>query len=374
MVIGSINVDLVTTVERFARPGETVLGTTFQKHLGGKGANQAAAAARLGARVALVGCVGEDAGGREALQNLERADVDCGRVRVLPGEPTGIAIITVNGLGDNTIVVVPGANGKVAPSQVQALQPELGDFGAVVLQFEIPDVAVSTAVQAVRTSAAGKAATASTRARAMSGPAGAGLTRVSASRSSRPLLVLNPSPFRRSALPPAGVVDLLIVNETEAGEMSGVAVHDLRAAAEAARRLFAWVSDAGRVVITLGTQGALAVEAIGAARGPGAAGKDEGGREAGAPVGEAHLPRPASAIHVPAVKVQAVDATGAGDVFVGAITTELVAGRSLDEAMRLATAASAVCVTRAGAQPSFPTRAEALEMLKRVNPARLLSL
>lgn len=320
MVIGSINTDLVAAVERLPRKGETVAAYGFEQHLGGKGANQAASAALAGARVAMVGCVGDDGFGRQALQGLQQMGVDCRLVRTVPDTPTGTALITVGRRGENTIVFVPGANASVSAADVERVAAEMAAADAVLLQFEVPDEVVQAAAAAVA------------RLRASAGQPG-----------DRPLLVVNPSPFRPSALPPDGSVDVLVVNELEAREMTGVGAEDPEGAAQAARALLRRVRPGGRVVVTLGEQGAVALS--------------DG---ADAP------------LHIPAVPVQAVDTTGAGDTFMGCLLTELCAGRSMADALRFATAAAAVAVTRPGAQTSFPRREEVQAVLSSAPAAQPL--
>ncbi|MFO7311976.1 MAG: ribokinase [Bacillota bacterium] len=303
MVIGSINIDLVAGVDRLPREGETVWALGFEQHLGGKGANQAAVAGLMGAQAVMVGCVGDDVFGPRALQGLQQVGVDCSLVRTVAGTSTGAALITVGRRGENTIVVIPGANGAVTPADVERAAGAMAACDAVMVQFEVPEAVVLAVAQTI-----------------------ARLREAAA----RPLLVLNPSPFRASALPPAGTVDLLIVNELEAEEMTGHKVANPADAAEAARKLLPWLRPGGRVVVTLGEQGAVALS-------------------------DGDMPAP---LYIPARKVQAVDTTGAGDTFAGALVVQLCAGRSMAEALRFATTAAAITVTRPGAQSSFPRREE----------------
>lgn len=378
-VIGSINADLVADVKQLPQRGETIHATGFQQHLGGKGANQAVATAVLGGRVDMVGCVGDDGPGTEALQGLDRVGVNREQVRVVSGVPTGTALITVDEQGNNTIVVVPGANDALKPEDVRALRSRLEQSAAVVLQLESPDEAVLAAAKTV----------AELRAWTDTG---------------QPWLVFNPSPFRTSALPPEGSIDLLLVNELEAESMSGVKVNNPRDAAVAAERLLAQLRTGGCVVVTLGAQGAVALadpagpfarrvdgaadKGVGSAAGAAAAqgtepsiGSDtvavpgngpspgSGGGEAG---GSGAGPS-AAPLFVPALKVDAVDTTGAGDVFTGGLVSQLCAGRSLDYALRFATAAAAITVTRPGAQSSFPRPDEVEQLLAQVEEVQVLA-
>lgn len=327
IVIGSINTDLVACVADLPCRGETVPALDFQEHLGGKGANQAAATALLGAEVTMVGCVGDDAAGVQALERLDRVRVNRSLVRKVPRVPTGTALITVGEQGENTIVVVPGANAELKKSDVEAVAKELACADAVILQLEIPDDVVRATTAALQ------------GIRARQGRP-------------RPWLVFNPSPFRPSALPPCDSVDLLLVNELEAEAMSGVEVSDPKSAARAAGKLLSDLRRGGCVVITLGAQGAVALAEAG-----------------GSFTGKEDL-----LLYAPALKVNAVDSTGAGDVFTGGFVSQVTVGRSLGEALRFATAAAAITVTRAGAQSSFPTKTEVERMVSRVEKPRSFSL
>ncbi|MDI9884667.1 ribokinase [Streptomyces sp. HNM0645] len=290
LVIGSANADLVIGVERRPGPGETVLGSDLAVHPGGKGANQAVAAARMGARTALLARVGDDAYGRLLLDAQRAAGVDTAGVLV-GGAPTGVALITVDPSGDNSIVVSPGANGKLTPGDVRAARGLLRASRVVSAQLEIP---LETVAEAVRSLAPG--------------------TR----------FVLNPSPPR--PLPPEvlAACDPLIVNEHEARVILGdEPVGD--EPADWARILLA--RGPRSVVVTLGARGALVASTQGAAM-------------------------------VPAVKVDAVDTTGAGDAFTAALAWRLGQGDALADAAAYATRVGAAAVTKPGAQGSYPTPEE----------------
>ena len=146
LVLGSLNVDLVTRVGRHPRPGETVAGEGLRRLAGGKGANQAVAAAAAGADVAMAGCIGDDAGGRAYLERLVRRGVDVSAVRVVAGEPTGHALVVVADDGENTIVVVPGANARLDGREVEAVDA-LGEGDVLLVQLEVPVPAVATAAR-----------------------------------------------------------------------------------------------------------------------------------------------------------------------------------------------------------------------------------
>ncbi|MFD9977096.1 ribokinase [Streptomyces sp. NPDC059017] len=290
LVIGSANADLVIGVERRPGPGETVLGSDLAVHPGGKGANQAVAAARMGARTALLARVGDDAYGRLLLDTQRAAGVDTAGVLV-GGAPTGVALITVDPSGDNSIVVSPGANGHLTPGDVRAAGSLLHASRVVSAQLEIP---LETVAEAVRSLLPG--------------------TR----------FVLNPSPPR--PLPPEvlAACDPLIVNEHEAKVILG----DEAVGGEPADWARTLLARGPRsVVVTLGAQGALVAS------------------------------RQATAL-VPAVKVNAVDTTGAGDAFTAVLAWRLGQGDALMEAAAYAARVGAAAVTKAGAQGSYPTPEE----------------
>ncbi|WNV73623.1 ribokinase [Geodermatophilus sp. DSM 44513] len=302
VVVGSVNADLVVTVQRHPAPGETVLGDGGAVLPGGKGANQAVAAARLGARVALVGAVGSDPNAEAALVELRAAGVDLTAVAAVPG-PTGLAVVTVAADGENTIVVVPGANAAVGPDVVARLPP-LGPDTVLVLQGELPRAT---------TEAVARAADA----------AGARVVLNLA-----PAVPLDPDVVR-TAHP-------LVVNEHEAGAalrlLGGEEPppdRDVVALASAlATRLVA--AGARSVVVTVGGAGAV-VHPGGGAPGP---------------------------AHLPAAAAEVVDTTGAGDAFVGATAAQLAAGVDLVAAAGTAVAVGTHAVRRRGAQPSYPTLGE----------------
>ncbi|MBQ1099958.1 ribokinase [Streptomyces sp. b94] len=291
LVVGSANADLVIGVERRPGAGETVLGTDLAVHPGGKGANQAVAAARLGARTALLARVGDDDYGRLLLDSQRAAGVDTVGVLV-GGAPTGVALITVDPSGDNSIVVSPGANGRLAPEDVRAAASLFHASRVVSTQLEIP---LETVVEVVRCLAP----------------------------DSR--FVLNPSPPRPLPREVLAACDPLIVNEHEAKVILGDACVSERPE-DWARILLA--KGPRSVVVTLGAEGALVASGTGVSR-------------------------------VPSVRVDAVDTTGAGDAFTAALAWRLGTGEPLAEAAAYAARVGAAAVTRAGAQASYPTAAQA---------------
>ncbi|WP_210576687.1 ribokinase [Streptomyces sp. GESEQ-4] len=290
LVVGSANADLVIGVERRPAAGETVLGSDLTVHPGGKGANQAVAAARLGARTVLLARVGDDDHGRLLLDSQRAAGVDTVGVLV-GGAPTGVALITVDPSGDNSIVVSPGANARLTPPDVRIAASLFQASRVVSAQLEIP---LETVVEVARNV-------------------------VDGSR-----FVLNPSPPRPLPSELLAACDPLIVNEHEAKVILGeAAVGD--SPEDWARILLA--KGPRSVVVTLGADGALVASKEGVTR-------------------------------VPSVKVNAVDTTGAGDAFTGALAWKLSAGASLVEAAAYAARVGAAAVTKPGAQESFPTAAE----------------
>ncbi len=290
VVVGSLNLDLVVPVPHHPAPGETVLGGDAARHPGGKGANQAVAAARLGQAVAMVGRVGDDEAGRLLTAAITGSGVVATHVTVDPDAPTGLALIDVEPSGENAIVVSPGANARVGPADVDAAADVLAAAAVTLLQLEVPLDAVAAAV------------------------ARAGGT-----------VVLNPAPARPLPGEVMAAVDVLVPNRSELALLAGAAEEPrtLDEVAALARRL----DGPDVVVVTLGTEGALIVEG-------------------------------ATAHHVPARPVTAVDTTAAGDAFCGALADALVRRVPLAAAVEWATRAAAVTVTRHGAQPALPTREE----------------
>jgi ribokinase len=289
-VVGSIHLDWILRVPALPAPGDTVLASSRTTSPGGKGANQAVTLRRLGAEVEMVGVVGDDDAGRELLANFDAIGVGRGHVRVAPGEPSGIAIVAVDATGDNGILVAPGASGTLAPADVAALD----GADVVLLQLEVPLETVSATVAAARA---------------------AGVP-----------VVLNAAPARPLPDTLLAALDVLVVNEGEALALAGDGAAD---PAQAAAALLA--RGAGAVVVTLGGDGALVVDAAGS------------------------TPIPAHAVEV-------LDTTGAGDTFVAAIAAGVGEGRDVRDSARLASAAAALAVQRAGAQ-SAPTLAEARAFL-----------
>ncbi|MCX2897944.1 ribokinase [Pseudomonas mandelii] len=222
-VIGSLNMDLVTRAPRLPRGGETLIGQSFATVSGGKGANQAVAAARLGAQVSMVGCVGSDAYGRELRDALLAEQIDCQAVSIVDGS-SGVALIVVDDNSQNAIVIVAGANGALTPAVIGCFDSVLQAADVIICQLEIPDASVGHALKRARE--LGK------------------------------VVILNPAPASRPL--PAdwyAHIDYLIPNESEATALSGLPVDSLDTAKAAATQLIAM--GAGKVIITLGAQGSL---------------------------------------------------------------------------------------------------------------------
>jgi ribokinase len=300
-VLGSLNMDISVTVPRLPAPGATVLGSAACFTPGGKGANQAVAAARLGAGVRMAGCVGDDDFGRQLLAALRAEDVDASHVRTVIGVPTGLAMISVDPAGENLITVAPGANHEVGAGEVTAATSSPGDV--LVICAEIPVPAIKAALA---------------RARGVSGSG------------ARCVLNLAPAPAEAAAIVADGV-DWLVVNETEAAAVLGRKVEGLTDAGQAAAGLLA--AGARHAVVTAGAHGAALAPSTAAD---------------GAP------------LTIEAFRVEAVDTVGAGDTFVGALAVALAAGVPPGEAVRAAAAAGATAATRPGAQAGMPRPADIL--------------
>jgi ribokinase len=292
-VAGGINMDLVATAERHPAVGETVTGKDVLYFPGGKGANQAVAASKLGAATTLIGRLGKDSFGEALRAFLSRQGMDLSLVQDTSDAHTGTAIITLAN-ADNTIVVVPGANALVTPDDVGSADLAMGDIA--VSQFEIPPAAIAAFFN---------------RARA------AGAT-----------TILNPAPARAFDPKLLRLVDILVLNETELALLAGCELRDTDDAArfvDAARSLR--IDPAQVICVTLGKRGAVALA-------------------------------DGEVVTVAGRTVRAVDTTGAGDCFVGALAAQLAQGANMRDALGYANLAASICVQRLGAAPSMPTAAE----------------
>jgi ribokinase len=319
-VLGSLNMDISVTVPRLPAPGATVLGGAAAFAPGGKGANQAVSAARLGGSVRMVGCVGADDFGARLLAALAADGVESSGVRAVDGVPTGLAMITVDGAGENIITVAPGANREVGAAEIAAIAAWPADV--LVVSAEIP----VRVIEAVLTAQA---------------PAGLAKPAVR-------VLNLAPAPPEAAGLVAVGV-DWVVVNESEAAAALGRPVAGLSGAARAAAGLVK--AGARNAVVTAGAAGA-------AYCGPGAAvtGRDGSPGAASSPPGAGE----AGVLTVPGFRVRAVDTVGAGDTFVGALAVALAAGIAPAAAVRAAAAAAATAATRPGTQSGMPRPADVL--------------
>ncbi|MEX8493197.1 ribokinase [Sphaerotilus sp.] len=292
-VVGSLNMDLRVQTPRLPAPGETLIGTGFSTDSGGKGANQAVAAARMGAAVAMLGRVGRDAHGAALTQALQADGIDTSAVGEDTGAPTGTAIIVLMPDGENSIIVIPGANHRYTPAQVADRSEGLRHAKVVVAQLECPLDTVQAALALAH---------------------GAGVC-----------TVLNAAPAQPLDDALLTTVDWLVVNEIEAAMLTGLPTDtpaQIEAAAHALRQ-----RGPSQVVVTLGAAGLLHV----------------------GPDGARALPGP---------RVTAVDTTGAGDTFVGAMAAGLAEGLPITATLTRAQHAAALAVTRLGTQSAMPTRAE----------------
>ena len=303
VVLGSLNADLVQRVERVPRPGETLRGENLETFVGGKGANQAFAASRMGARTAMIGQVGDDSLGKLLLDSLRSAGVDTAAVG-LADRPTGAATILVLPSGENLIVISPGANATLSPELAVARLADLDGAGFLLCQLETPIETVEKAL--------------------------------AFAKEKWVTTILDPAPARTLSRDVLGNVDLLTPNETEALTLLGAAGERIetvsQAEAEAAAKQLLGLG-VGTVVLKLGPLGCLV---------------------AGSGFCEA----------IPGFAVEAVDTTAADDTFNGALAVGLVEGKVLPEAARFANAAAALSTTRAGAQPSMPSREEVERCLR----------
>lgn len=296
LVIGSLNMDLVVNSPRLPQRGETILGSHFATFPGGKGANQAVAAARAGGQVGMLGCVGADDFGKQLIESLNNSGVSTEPLGRQANMTTGIALITVDEHGDNTIIVVPGANGTVSVADLNRAETLIAEARALVLQLEIPMETVDRAV--------------------------------TLAKKHRIPVVLNAAPAAPLSAATLAGLAYLVVNETELQQVSGVyASDDLTVASDSLLK-----RGVQNVVVTLGGHGTYVHSA-----------------------GEQ--------FHLTAHAVHVVDTTAAGDAFTGAFTAALVRGAGLREAAAWGNAAGALAVSKAGAQPSLPTRDEIVRLL-----------
>lgn len=293
VVVGSLSVDFVMRVPRRPQKGETIAGFDFHTFVGGKGNNQAIAAARAGATVQIVGKVGADSYGESITAKLEENSVGIEYLFTTKTAGTGIANIYVDPEGDNSIVIVPQANAQLSAEDVQTARPAILDAKVVLIQLEIPYDTV--------------------------------LAAASAGQLGNAIVILNPAPAPPAGSLPEGLlasVDLLTPNQTEAELLTGILITDRESATAAALQL--QKAGAAQVIITMGSEGALYLNSNGIAE------------------------------MIPTYSVEVVDSTAAGDAFCGTLAAALANEIPMERAIRMACAGGALACTISGAEPSLP--------------------
>ncbi|MDO5604895.1 MAG: ribokinase [Paracoccus sp. (in: a-proteobacteria)] len=293
-VVGSNNIDLITYIDRMPLPGETVEAPEFELGFGGKGANQAVAAARLGSAVTMVTCVGDDMFGHQQRENFAANGIDTTHVHMIAGKPSGVAPIFVEASGENAIIIVKGANGALSPAHVDAAEGDLARCDVILMQLEVP---LGTVYHTIATAA----------------------------RRGLPT-VLNPAPASADLdVSKLAGLSYFCPNETELATLTGMPTDTENQIIAAARHLIA--QGIGQVVVTLGARGARLVTADNV---------DE----------------------IAPVKVTPVDTTGAGDAFIGSFAHFLAAGMDAPAALAQAARFAALSITRRGTQKSYPDARE----------------
>ncbi len=309
VVVGSLNADLTIYCERLPLPGETVHGNGFAVNPGGKSANQAVAAGRLGGNASLVGAVGEDPNGDMLLSSAGGAGVDVGHVRT-SYEPTGVAVIAVDASGENNIIISAGANGTLSPADVAEASDVLDAAAVVCLCLEVSMETVLAAAQAGHNAGA--------------------------------IVLLNLSPYGEVPEPLTALTDVLLVNAHEAALFLGdsAAVPGPEAASAEWEKVRMRFVERGirQVLVTLGSQGSVVLDSL-------------------APEGR-------QVVRIAPTKVKAVDTTGAGDAFTGAVAVRLAAGDALADAAAFASVAAALATTRKGTQAAYPEAADVTRLLR----------
>ena len=300
-VLGSSNTDMIIRLERIPRPGETILGGEFSTAAGGKGANQAVAAARSGGKVTFIARLGKDMFGDKALAGFKKDGIDTRLITRDAKAPSGVALIFVSHAGENAIAVATSANATLSPALARKARKAIEEASALVLQLETPLPTVEAAAQIAKK---------------------AGVR-----------VILNPAPAQKLPASLLKNVDILTPNEHEAQLLSGVRVVDEKSAAKAARALMK--QGVQTVIITMGAAGAFVADAA----------------------SDTYR-------MVPTYDVKRVDSTAAGDVFNGSLAVALAEGRSMMDAVSFANAAASLSVMKLGAQPSIHTRRQIDAFLK----------
>ena len=299
VVVGSSNMDLVVKSPRIPAKGETILGGDFIMTPGGKGANQAVAAAKLGAEVYFVAKLGDDIFGRQSLSNLQEVGIHTEYVEQTREAPSGVALITVDDAGDNVIVVAPGANLKLSPEDIKKARSVIASSGAVATQLEVPLETVEFAARLANDTGVP--------------------------------FILDPAPAQKLSDELLRKVDVLTPNETEAEILTGIKVTDENSAQIAVKELLNRGVKA--VILTMGSKGYVLATKDGAQ-------------------------------FISSVKVDAVDATAAGDAFTGSLAVGMARGKTLKDAALFANYVAALSVTKMGAQSSMPDAGQVENFIK----------
>jgi ribokinase len=287
--------DLVVSVNRRPAKGETVLGSQFFTNAGGKGANQAYSASKLGASVSMIGSVGEDAFGDQLLTSLQQVGVDISGIKLIPQVPTGVAFISLDETGDNSIIVAPGANHLLTPEDVRMHEGIIRESKLVMVQLEIPIETVVATIQIAK-------------------------------KYGVPVM-LDPTPVPEQSLSSEllSMVDYILPNESEIAQLTGIPVFDLDSAERAGEKLLS--EGVKTVIVKMGEKGTL-------------------------------IMNESQTFFIEPYRVEAIDTTSAGDAFAGSLAVALVEGKKIREAVQFASAVGAITVTRKGAQSSIPNRKE----------------
>jgi len=298
-VVGSVNMDLVFRTPRMPAIGETLSGHEFRQIPGGKGANQAVAAARQGADVSFIGCIGDDGFGEHSLRCLTQDGIDVSHLSAVAHTATGVAGIIVTDEGDNSIVLAAGANAALSAEAVEAAQSAITSAQLLICQLETPLSAVARAIQLASQQGV--------------------------------KVILNPAPVQTLSNALLAQVDYLVVNETEASQLSGIPVSDHDSARRASEKLLE--RGAAVVLLTMGEQGVCIAE-------------------------------PGGSQFIAAIKVDVIDTTAAGDTFVGAFAVGIARGLDIKTASIEAQYTAALAVTKLGAQTSIPQRSEVEQFMR----------
>ena len=302
-VLGSLNIDLVTQMERFPKPGETVVARSFEQFPGGKGANQAAACGKLGAKVCMFGALGKDMFGQRLLQSLNKSHVETEDLLFLSETHTGMAHIWVDARGENSIAIIAEANGRIDNEYIDSMMPKIKDSGWLLLQLEVPMEAMTYLLDRL--------------------PSGS------------PKVILDPAPVCSLEHFPTNRLELITPNEHELHRLTGMSTETEDEIQAACCSLFA-LTAVNAVLCKAGNRGAFLYDGM-------------------------------QFRHFPGYKIQSIDSTAAGDAFNGALAVALAEGKPLEAAVGFANGAGALCVTKKGAQTSMPLREDLEAFLRKQN-------